>query len=199
MNIYKHVILGLEQGIEREIAEVFHSVCTSGNPDTLLTGPQARFRIQNIKRAAVRMRELIDEEVRNAHEVSGAEASHVRGGLRQRQDWDSQEGRGGIRGQRQAWEAAEVRPQIEKREAVDTATSIIRGRTHNHFDSAFAFLMGPSSEVGCAGGSGFAVKLYISKEIPYCANVAADTHVASSGGALVNSRIALSSKPSSFR
>ena len=30
MNIYKHVILGLEQAIEREIAEVFHSVCASG-------------------------------------------------------------------------------------------------------------------------------------------------------------------------
>jgi len=103
MNIYKHVILGLEQAIEREIAEVFHSVCASGNPDTLLTGPQARFRIQIIKRAAVRMRELIDEEVRNAHEVSGAEASHVRGGLRQRQDWDPQEGRGGIRRGGQAW------------------------------------------------------------------------------------------------
>ena len=127
MNIYKHVILGLEQAIEREIAEVFHSVCASGNPDTLLTGPQARFRIQNIKRAAVRMRELIDEEVRNAHEVSGAEASHVRGGLRQRQDWDSQEGRGGIRGQRQAWEAAEVRPQIEKREAVDQSNVDYKG------------------------------------------------------------------------
>lgn len=116
MNIYKQCMLGLEQGIQREIADILHNVCAGGG----LIGAQAKDRLQTLKRAAVGLRDIIDGEERNhAHEVTGAEASDVRGSFRQRQAWDPQEGRGGIRGQRQAWEATEVRPQIEKKEGLN--------------------------------------------------------------------------------
>ena len=116
MNVYKQCIRGLELAIEREIGELFHHVCAGGG----VIGNQAKDRLRTVKHAAIKLRELVDEEERNhAHEVSGAEASDVRGSFRQGQARYPAQGGGGIRGRGQTWEATEVRPQIEKREAID--------------------------------------------------------------------------------
>lgn len=114
MNTYKHCMLGLEKAIEREIGDLFRNVCAGGG-----VGAQARSRLQTIKFSAVKVAQLIDEEERNANEISRAAQSHVRGSFWQGQSRNPEEGGEGIRGQRQTWEATEVRPQIESKEAID--------------------------------------------------------------------------------
>jgi hypothetical protein len=114
MNVYKQCMLGLEDGIRREISDILHNVCAGGG----VVGNQARDRLRTVKLAAIRIREVLDEEERNANEVSGAEASHVRGSVWQKHPRHSAQGSEGIRGSGQAREATEIRPQIEKTEGL---------------------------------------------------------------------------------
>ena len=123
MNVYKQCMLGLEDGIRREISDILHNVCAGGGS----IGAQARDRLRTVKLAAIRIREVIDEEERHANEVSGAAPSHVRGGVWQGHARYSQESSEGIRRQRQAWEATEVRPQITRQEAVDQSKIDYKG------------------------------------------------------------------------
>lgn len=125
MNVYKHVMLGLEKAIEHEIQDIFQRICQSGNPYG--TETQARYRIQMVRRAAVNLREIIDEEVRNADAESGAAEGHVRGSLRQGQYRYSPQGSEGVRRSGQTWEASEIRPQITRQEAVDQSKLDYKG------------------------------------------------------------------------